>query len=284
MGNGFSDTPKEHFFAYWYVVFYFSSLTSLAVIHFTSAGKMKEQGKLTAEVFKRESQLYRRTSSLKIEGIKEFVPNTKTKEGEKTLELEDSIYCLTFVSTMKDICGRYDLTHHLDDYVWKTCMIFSIQILIIVFIIRGAIKGQDELEYIKPNIENMTLRLLACYLFHLQNYSDVADAFRRLKFLKNNGDRFIERYIFSAFLCTQFQFWAAFLAELANLVFMCRQKALTDIIMNYLAFAGIAEIDNIFARAQRYLKVKDELIDKVDQYEQDLVEQFLTFKKESKKR
>jgi hypothetical protein len=54
--------------------------------------------------------------------------------------------------------------------------------------------------------------------------------------------------------------------------------------MNYLAFAGIAEIDNIFARAQRYLKVKDELIDKVDQYEQDLVEQFLTFKKESKKR
>ena len=76
--------------------------------------------------------------------------------------------------------------------------------LIIVFIIRGALNGKDGLEYVIPTTENMILRLSTSYLYHLQNYKDVADAYRRLKFMRNNGDRFAIKYIMPAFLCTQF--------------------------------------------------------------------------------
>ena len=120
-------------------------------------------------------------------------------------------------------------------------------------------------------------------MFHLANYTDVADAFRRLKFLKNNATVFDEGYILPALVVTQFQFWASFLSEASNLVFMTRQAALTDIIMNYLAFAGISEIDNIYANAMRYMKVKHELIDDVKPGEQEYLDNCLKYKKEKTK-
>jgi surface polysaccharide O-acyltransferase-like enzyme len=85
---------------------------------------------------------------------------------------------------------KYDLSEHIEDYFFKATMIFFIQMLIITFIAIAALTNTDGLEYVQPNTRSLSLRLLCCYLFHLSNYGDVADSFRRLKYLKENPDKF----------------------------------------------------------------------------------------------
>lgn len=68
----------------------------------------------------------------------------------------------------------------------------------------------------------MLLRLITCYLFHLQNYKDIADAFRRLKYLKYHPKKFAKNYYTSAFILCLYQFWSAFMCESVNLIFLTR--------------------------------------------------------------
>lgn len=98
---------------------------------------------------------------------------------------------------------KYDLDDFIEDYFFKSFMIFFIQMLIILFIVNGANTGNDGMEYAKPEIDSIALRLLCCYLFHIGNYSDVADSFRRLKFLRMNPDKFDVKYLWPAFIVTQ---------------------------------------------------------------------------------
>jgi len=102
----------------------------------------------------------------------------------------------------------------------------------------------------------MGLRLLCCYLFHLSNYGDVTDGYTRLKFLKNHPRKFESQYLFTAFLVTQYQFWASLLCELVNIVFITRQGTLIDIIMNYVAFEGISAMDNLYTETLRNMEVQ----------------------------
>lgn len=103
----------------------------------------------------------------------------------------------------------------------------------------------------------MALRILCCYLFHLSNYSDVSDSYRRLKFLVNNPDKFEQRHYLPAFLITQYQFSASILVELINLLFLTRQATLIDLIMNYVAFEGVSQIDNLYTASVRNLKAAE---------------------------
>ena len=105
---------------------------------------------------------------------------------------------------IKNVSERYNLTLNLDDYFFKCCCIFVFQSVIIFIIMSGVFEGEDGLEYVEPSPKIVILRLLTCYLFHLGNYSDVADGTRKLKFLTNNADKFHRGYIFPAFLCSQF--------------------------------------------------------------------------------
>lgn len=50
--------------------------------------------------------------------------------------------------------------------------------------------------------------------------------------------------------------------------------------MNYLAFSGVTQIDNIFCQAQRYMLVKDELVDSIQDGEGEIIEGYLTYTKE----
>ena len=73
----------------------------------------------------------------------------------------------------------------------------------------------------EPNVIHMALRILTCYLFHLGNYKDMGQSFRRLKFLINYPCRFKEGFIFPAFMVTFYQFTSAISSETVNLMFMC---------------------------------------------------------------
>lgn len=66
--------------------------------------------------------------------------------------LDDSIYSIAYVSMLKKVSARYNLSHHIEDYFLKSCIIFAIQILLILFILLSALHGEDGLDYVKPTL------------------------------------------------------------------------------------------------------------------------------------
>ena len=94
--------------------------------------------------------------------------------------------------------------------------------LIISFVFLAAYDGSDGLAFERPSIAQMTLRLLCCYLFHLGNYKDVTDSYRRLKYLRYNPSHFASELLNPAFVVTIYQFVAAFTCELVNIIYLCR--------------------------------------------------------------
>lgn len=173
------------------------------------------------------------------------------------MDTDSSIYCVTFVSMLKDVEKEYKLGKHVEDYFFKASIIFFLQFFIVYLVLNGTIGSHDDFEFVEPKMVNMMLRLFTCYLFHLSNYRDIADAFRRLKFLRYNPEKFVPKYIPAAFLCCVFQFSAAMYCEGVNIFFLTKQSSLVNLICNYCAFAGISEIDNLYCEAQRNMKGLD---------------------------
>ena len=67
----------------------------------------------------------------------------------KVLEtLDDSIYSMTFVAMIKPIHQEFFPKLKVGEYIYKSIMIFGIQMVMIVFIIMAAINGEDGLEYV----------------------------------------------------------------------------------------------------------------------------------------
>ena len=90
------------------------------------------------------------------------------------LDFEASIYCVAFISMKSDVKAVWGLSPHVQNYFFKATFIFFIQMGIIVSIGVAALTDEDGLQYEKPKVSFMVMRLLCCYLFHLSNYSDVA--------------------------------------------------------------------------------------------------------------
>lgn len=76
--------------------------------------------------------------------------------------------------------------------------------MIISLITSSAYNGEDGLFTTRPSVVRMMVRLITCYMFHMGNYRDVSDSFRRLKFLKHNPSKFVKNYFLAAFVTTQF--------------------------------------------------------------------------------
>ena len=68
----------------------------------------------------------------------------------------------------------------------------------------------------------MTVRLLVAFIFHLGNYREVQESYKRLKFIRKFPERFHENLIMSATLTTIYHFTASVTMELANLILLTR--------------------------------------------------------------
>lgn len=75
--------------------------------------------------------------------------------------------------------------------------------------------------------------------------ADLAAAFKRLKFLANNPELVFGRELFTAFMVTQYQIWGAILNEAVTIHFMTQQATILDLVMNFVAFEAIYNIDNL---------------------------------------
>lgn len=56
--------------------------------------------------------------------------------------------------------------------------------MIMIFVFYSAWTNSDGNNIVKPTVQNMSLRLLCAYLFHLGNTGDVSSSFKRLKYLR----------------------------------------------------------------------------------------------------
>ena len=90
----------------------------------------------------------------------------------------------------------------------------------------ATVNGTDGLDFVKPTFNQMTLRLICCYLFHFGNYKDVADSFRRMKFLRRFPERFDNKYVMAAWLLCFYQFTTAITVEFVNIIYLTRQENL----------------------------------------------------------
>jgi hypothetical protein len=83
------------------------------------------------------------------------------------------------------VMKRLDLRESVEiqDYFFKSFFIFAIQAMIMIFVFYSVMTNSDGNEYVKPTAQNMSLRLLCSYLFHLGNYGDITSSFKRLKYL-----------------------------------------------------------------------------------------------------
>ena len=128
---------------------------------------------------------------------------------DKELDIDDSVYCLSFTCMISEIRNEFKLQNFLQDYFFKSTMVFFIQMLIITLIFMAGIASEDDensdgLSFVEPTVTQMTLRLLCCYLFHLGNYKDVSDSFKRLKFLRYYPRKFDGGFLNPAVVITMY--------------------------------------------------------------------------------
>jgi len=65
----------------------------------------------------------------------------------KEIDIDSSIYCLTFVSMIHNIYQVFDLVAHVEDYFFKSTMIFAIQFLIMALVFYAALTDEDGLQF-----------------------------------------------------------------------------------------------------------------------------------------
>ena len=115
------------------------------------------------------------------------------------------MYTLSFVCMNERVRRRLHLGEvELKDYFFKCCFIFAIQSMIMIFVFYSVMTKTDGNDYVKPNVQNMALRLLCSYLFHLSNYGDVQSAFKKLKYLVHHPKKFNKDNIVAAFFIPVF--------------------------------------------------------------------------------
>jgi hypothetical protein len=68
----------------------------------------------------------------------------------------------------------------------------------------------------------MTVRLLVAFIFHLGNYREVQESYKRLKFIRKFPERFNENLIMSATMIVLYHFIASITVEFANIIFLTR--------------------------------------------------------------
>lgn len=72
-------------------------------------------------------------------------------DGTRLLAIDNSIYCLSFFCMIEKIRLDFNMTNLLEDYFFKSTMIFFIQMILTTFIFYSAMTGADNLDFEMPS-------------------------------------------------------------------------------------------------------------------------------------
>lgn len=90
----------------------------------------------------------------------------------------------------------------------------------------------------------LMMQMLTAYLFHATALNDTKSSYLKLKYLYRNINKFDDSSVLSAYLVCVQQGGISILCETMNLIFLCKQTTFVDLVLNYVAFAGILAIDD----------------------------------------
>lgn len=165
-------------------------------------------------------------------------------EEDKFLALTPDIFSASFLSFLTDASQipPQPLQDPMQQSILyqKVQMTFALQLGICFLIIQSSFDNVFQ----KPDPLFLVMQVLTAYLFHASALMDVKSGYIKLKYLYRNMNKFEDSSILSAYTVCFQQFFIAILCEYMNLIFLCKQTTFVDLVLNYVAFAGILMIDD----------------------------------------
>lgn len=175
---------------------------------------------------------------------------------KKFLEVSDDIYTFSFLSMLtdatpdnqasKDVSPSISTLPEQSSLYFKAQMIFFIQTTIIGLLIYKNIFSSEKADFKQAYPTLLFMQLLSAYLFHIQTLGGAKNSYARILFIVRYPERFNKSLRSPAFFLCMQQFFVNMLCEIMNLATLAQQPSFQELIMNYVAFAGILEIDNVF--------------------------------------
>ncbi|CDW89402.1 UNKNOWN [Stylonychia lemnae] len=140
---------------------------------------------------------------------------------------------------------------------FSTCVfIFCIQLILVslVFMEFFSTDQVDSLTY-----EVLLTRLLLAILLHMQLEREIRQSITMLNYARLKVKSGQKRN--ALITVSVMQFFSAFGTEHVNILLICTQYSVKDVIMNFIALGVIAEIDNIYARTLQNNSIKKKIED-----------------------
>ncbi len=148
--------------------------------------RKKKPGKLT-NIFKKLMTLV----------VKE---QPKAKHAQKTLELREDFYAVTFVSMRHEVASHFKITKTMQGRNFYAILwIWLIEMTIIVIIFKSAVFDKMPFRIETPNVDVYITRFLATLLMHMNLIEDVKQGLNMILYLNTHPEEFSSTLI--PFLC-----------------------------------------------------------------------------------
>ena len=153
------------------------------------------------------------------------------------------------------------------ELILKSVLCFALQIALIYLIFYDPEANYEiSQSYLQLNIA----RLVTATLLHIVVMPEVAEAINLMQYSINNYDKFKTRSFMFPFLIAFMKLFGAFFTEFINMVKITTAGTVDDVVKDFIAFAIIAEIDNILGQTLKSVDKKDSLDSQDVKYDKKL--------------
>mmetsp|Transcript_31940 Transcript_31940/g.43214 ORF Transcript_31940/g.43214 Transcript_31940/m.43214 type:complete len:151 (+) Transcript_31940:1367-1819(+) len=125
-------------------------------------------------------------------------------------------------------------------------MIWSFQSMI-AFLLLGDVMAQQELFACIVNLRSNYVRFVCAMMLHLQLQDELKQGLQIMKFTNNHPEQFQNWWI--PFILGFMQSQMVTIIEVVNLINICANNNIMDIVMNYVALAVVADFDDYIFEA-----------------------------------
>jgi hypothetical protein len=140
------------------------------------------------------------------------------------------------------------------ELVLKCVLCFALQGGLIYLIFNDPMAEEtSRINYLEVNLA----RFVAAILLHIVVMPEVTDSIKMMEYSINNYENFkTESFVFP-FLIALMKLLGAFFTELLNLIVIISSPRVDDVVKDFIAFAIIAEIDDILGKTLKSVDKKD---------------------------
>merc|ERR1712216_371651 len=168
------------------------------------------------------------------------------------LELQEDIYCITFIKLLKQK-GEHEMLRVLYQ---KCCIAFFFQMSLVFFV---AQENRGEPHFRGDYKINCT-RVICSYLLHLLIMPEVRCALDMMKYTKNNASSFADKTNNQiAFSVAYMKIFGGLFTEIVNIGIIITSTTVTDIVKDFIALGIISEIDDYVGKSLKHVNMEQEI-------------------------